>query len=53
MQRIDADGVVEAPDPTVLGGWYNIMDSIRDGYAFQATTGSIIGEIQIALNSLK
>ena len=38
--------------PTVLGGWYNIMDSIRDGYAFQATTNGIIGEIQIALNSV-
>jgi hypothetical protein len=36
--------------PTVLGGWYNIMNSIRDAYAYQATNAGIVGEIQIAIN---
>ena len=38
--------------PTVLGGWYNVMDSIRDGYAYQATNGALLGEIQIAINGI-
>jgi hypothetical protein len=38
--------------PTVLGGWYNIMSSIRDTYAYQATNAGIVGEIQIAINGL-
>ncbi len=38
--------------PTVLGGWYNIMSSIRDAYAYQATNIGIVGEIQIAINGL-
>jgi hypothetical protein len=38
--------------PTVLGGWYNIMSSIRDAYAYQATNAGIVGEIQIAINGL-
>ena len=37
--------------PTVLGGWYNIMDSIRDGYAYQATNAGLLGEIQVSINS--
>jgi hypothetical protein len=38
--------------PSVLGGWYNIMSSIRDAYAYQATNAGIVGEIQIAINGL-
>ena len=29
--------------PTVLGGWYIIMDSIRDSYAYQTTNAGLIG----------
>ena len=36
--------------PSVLGGWYNIMDSIRDGYAYQATNGVLLGQIQNEIN---
>ena len=36
--------------PTVLGGWYNIMDGIRDSYAYQATNAGLLGEIQLAIN---
>jgi hypothetical protein len=38
--------------PTVLGGRYNIMDSIRDRYAYQTTNAGLIGEIQIAINTI-
>jgi hypothetical protein len=38
--------------PTVLGGWYDIMDSIRDGYAFQASTNTLIGGIQGEINNI-
>lgn len=38
--------------PSVLGGWYNVMDSIRDGYAYQATNGVIVGEVQIQINKI-
>ena len=38
--------------PTVVRGWYDIMDSIRDAYAYQGTNGIVIGEVQIAINTL-
>ncbi len=38
--------------PTVLGGWYNIMDSIRDAYAYQATNTGLVGQIQYELNKI-
>jgi len=38
--------------PTVLGGWYDIMDSIRDGYAFQASTNTLIGGMQGEINNI-
>ena len=38
--------------PTVLGGWYNVMDGIRDGYAYQATNNAVNGEVQFAINSI-
>lgn len=38
--------------PTVLGGWYNVMDALRDGYAYQATNGALLGEIQFKINGL-
>ncbi len=36
--------------PTVLGGWYNIMDSIRNAYAYQATNTGLLGQIQNEIN---
>jgi len=38
--------------PTVLGGWYGVMESIRDAYAYQATNGGVIAEVQAAINLL-
>ena len=38
--------------PTVLGGWYDVMDSIRDGYAYQGTNTILVGEVQIQINNL-
>jgi hypothetical protein len=38
--------------PTVLGGWYDIMDGVRDAYAYQATNGIITGDILIAINNI-
>lgn len=38
--------------PTVLGGWYNVMNSIRDSYAYQATNAGLLGEIQVAINGI-
>jgi hypothetical protein len=38
--------------PTVLGGWYGVMDSLRDSYAYQATNGAIVGEVQLAINDI-
>jgi hypothetical protein len=38
--------------PTVLGGWYGVMDSIRDAYNYQAINGGINAEVQLAINDI-
>ena len=38
--------------PTVLRGWYDIMDGIRDGYAYQATANGLIGGLQGEINNI-
>jgi hypothetical protein len=38
--------------PTVLSGWYDIMDGIRDGYAYQTTANGLIGGLQGEINNI-
>ena len=38
--------------PTVFRGWYDIMDGVRDAYAYQATNGFLISDILTAINAI-
>jgi len=38
--------------PTVLPQWYVVSDTIRDNYAFQTTTSTLLSAIQIEFNLL-
>ena len=38
--------------PTVLAGWYDVIDTIRDNYAFQSQTSGVLISIQQEINSL-